>query len=175
MTLYCFSLKDNLPHVASDDNADDESSAGEDVDYDKLFDENLLRLAAESKAQKDCKNVDNEGTGKIRASDENKVSSSQDVQNQKTVRTRRQKPMDQQEDFSDFDGEVSARDGLKRPSAGEDGDKRPLAKRTKANLPSKPDEKEPQTNGKIRTPYQEFKLNIQVYIIYIHGYYFISP
>lgn len=165
MTLYCFSFKDNLPHVTSGDNADDESSAGEEVDYDKLFDENLLRLAAESKAQKDHKKIDNEGTGKIGASDENKVSSSQDVQNQKTARTRRQKLMNQQEDVSDFDGEVSATQDLKRPSAVEDEDKRPFAKRTKANLPSKPDERDPQMNGKSRTTYQEFKLNIQVYII----------
>ena len=139
------------------------------MDYDKLFDDNLLRLAAESKAQKDRQKVDDEDTEKISASDENKVSSSQDAKNKKTVRRRTQKPMDQQEGLSDFDGEVSAREDLKRPSANEDEDNRPLTKRTKGSVPSKPDEKEPQTNEKIRTRYQELQLKIQVYITYIYG------
>ena len=119
-----------------------------------MFDDNLLRLAAESKAEKDRRKV-NEG-GKV----ENKVSSSQD--SQKSGKTEGQKEMNERLALSDFDGEVSAKETLKRASADEDEEKRPMAKRSKANLASSQDKSELSKSEKFSKRYQHLQSNLEV-------------
>ena len=152
---------DNLPDVTGPDNSEDENSAGEDMDYDKMFDDNLLKLAHESKDEKDCNKVDNNVVEEGGINDEIEVALSQNAQ--KTVITRREKPVDEQVNISEFDGEVNVKEDLKRPSAHEDDDKRPVAKRSKRDLVSSPVVKESQVKDQFSKCYEELQLNLQVY------------
>lgn len=165
---------DPLGDVASTDNIiDDVSSAAEDVDYDKLFDENLLKQAYESK-KKDSSEVDRDSTDDEGAAEENRVSSSQETV--KKMATKRQKtPTKEQEKLSDFAGEVVFREDLKSPSRKleydeEDSeDKRPLAKRSKQDLESSPDEENPSEKERKHEEaflkyYQALRSNLQVWV-----------
>jgi len=152
-------VSDNLPDVTGPDNSEDESSAGEDMDYDKMFDDNLLKLAHESKVEKDCNKVDNNVVEEGDINDENEVALSQNAQ--KMVITRREKLVDEQVNINEFDGEVNVKEDLKRPSADEDDDKRPVAKRSKRDLVSSPVVKEPQVKDQFSKCYEELQLNLQ--------------
>lgn len=148
-----------MPDVSSADNADDENSAGEDIDYDKLFDDNLLQLAYESKVEKERNEVGSHSRETQDITEVNQVSSTQDAEETENMR-KQKKPVDEQETISDFDGEVSVREGLKRPSADHEGDKRPIAKRNKRDLVC--DGKEAQVKERFFKRYWELQLNIQV-------------
>ena len=114
------------------------------MDYDKLFDENLLKQAYESK-KKDTSGNDRDSTEDEGAAKENKVSSSQEIVKKATTKSR-ETPRKDREKLSDFDGEVVFRDNLKSPSIKvhydeEDSeDKRPLSKRTKRDSGSPSDD-----------------------------------
>lgn len=129
-----------MPDFTSDDNADDERSASEDTDYDKQFDEDLLRIAAaESKVQKE------------RPRFENAVK--EDM--------RRQKKANEQNILMDFEGEIVAKD-FKTASSDEDEDKRPMAKKNKGNESFSTDKKDSQENEKFVRCFHELQLNLQV-------------
>ena len=133
ITVFCF-CADNLLDDSSTYNADDVDVTDENVDYDKMFDDNLLRLAHESKVEKEHNEVGSSETDDEDVHEENKVSSSREPD--KRVLTRQmKKQMDEQEKLSDFDGEVSFRENLKRRSTDDEEDKRPIAKKSKRNLP----------------------------------------
>lgn len=105
-------------------------SDAEDVDYDKMFDDNLLQLANESKLKKDCNEVER---FEIEGQDENENTKDPANQEPKTrVVTRRMKmQMDEQGTVSDFDGEVSFREDSNRHSTDDEENKRPMAKRSR--------------------------------------------
>lgn len=105
-------------------------SDAEDVDYDKMFDDNLLQLANESKLQKDCNEAER---FEIEGQDENENTKDPSNQEPKTrVVTRRMKmQMDEQGNVSDFDGEVSFREDSNGHSTDDEENKRPMAKRSR--------------------------------------------
>lgn len=127
---------ENFPDVES---TAEVSSAGEDVDYDKQFDDNLLLIAYKSK-QRPCVNHVWESSEDENKTEEKEVSSSQDTDS--SVVTRRRKKLSGKKDkMSDFDGEVIFRKSpsvRKGPSDDED-EKRPLAKRSKMTTEFPPD------------------------------------
>lgn len=168
-----------MPDVASTDDIYDESTSAEEVDYDKLFDENLLKQAYKSK-KKDSE-VGSDSTEDEDVAEENRVSSSQETA--KRTATKRQKsPKKEQEKLSDFDGKVVFQDDVKTPSRKlhydeeEVEDKRPLAKRSKRDLESSPDDEN--TSGKEKKQeeaflkyYQALRSNLQVQIVYAANYF----
>ena len=136
-----FPFEDTVTDFTSGDNADDERSAGEDTDYDKQFDEDLLRIAAaESKVEKE------------RPRFENAVK--EDMHRQKKTHKRNI--------LSDFEGEIVAKEDFKRVSSDEDEDKRPMAKKNKGNDSLSTDIKESQENEKFVRRFHELQLNLQV-------------
>lgn len=172
-TFVLLPFADSLRDVASTDNNidDDVSSAAEEVDYDKLFDENLLKQAYESK-KKDSSEVVGDSTDDEGAYEENRVSSSQETVKRAITKSQKS-PMKEQEKLIDFDGEVVFRENLKSPSRKlqydeEDSeDKRPLAKRSKRDLESSQDDENP--SGRERKQeeaflkyYQALRSNLQV-------------
>ena len=78
-------MLENFPDVES---TAEVSSAGEDVDYDKQFDDNLLLIAYKSK-QRPCVNHVWESSEDENKTEEKEVSSSQDTDS--SVVTRRRK------------------------------------------------------------------------------------
>ncbi|XP_029200394.2 telomeric repeat-binding factor 2-interacting protein 1-like isoform X1 [Acropora millepora] len=133
-------FSDTVTDFTSGDNADDERSAGEDTDYDKQFDEDLLRIAAaESKVEKE------------RPRFENAVK--EDMHRQKKTHKRNI--------LSDFEGEIVTKEDFKRVSNDEDEDKRPMAKKNKGNHSFSTDIKESQENEKFVRRFHELQLNLQ--------------
>ena len=106
-------------------------SDAEDVDYDKMFDDNLLQLANESKLEKDRMNeverFEIEGQGK----NENTKDPSNQEPKTRVVTRRMKMQMDEQGNVSDFDGEVSFREDSNRHSTDDEENKRPMAKRSR--------------------------------------------
>ena len=137
-------VADCFPDEAMSDNADDEKSAAEEVDYDKIFDDNLLKQAYEYK-KGDSSEVENDATEDEDADEESRVSSSQEMVSGRMTRSS-QKTMSEQERLSDFDGEIVFRKNLQSPSAkkahseDEEDNKTPMAKRSKNDLESLSDD-----------------------------------
>lgn len=159
----------NLPDVGTVE----ESSPAEDVDYDKLFDDNLLKLAHERKQRAKVCHV-SDSTDDEDTDEENRVSSSQGTN--KSVTPRRQKMLTNEQDkMSDFDGEIVFKKNLKSPSArkvlsDDEDDKRPLPKRSKTDVESSPDhgnhsgDKETKEMETFLHFYQVVRSNIEVHI-----------
>jgi len=154
------------------DNADDEQSATEEVDYDKIFDDNLLKQAYEYK-KRDSNEIQNDAIEDRDVDEESRVSSSQELVN--TVVTRsRQKAMNEQEGLSDFDGEIVFRKDLKSPSAKnvnseeDTDDKKPIAKRLKRDMESLSDDENPsekqRKHQKAFLKYCQALHNLQVHV-----------
>lgn len=103
-------------------------SDAEDVNYDKMFDDNLLQLANESKREKgrnEAERFEIEGQDK----NENTKDPSNQEPKMRVITKRMKMQMDEQENVSDFDGEVSFREDSNRHSTDDEEDKRPMAKR----------------------------------------------
>ncbi|XP_068703263.1 telomeric repeat-binding factor 2-interacting protein 1-like isoform X2 [Montipora foliosa] len=151
----------SLQHVASEDSADDERSSGEDVDYDKLFDENLLKLAAESKNQEDGQRFGNGATEERRGIiGEHRVSPNKDGQRATRIQLKKQAGS-RQDVLSDFEGEIVAKEDLKRSSVYDDEDKRPMAKKSKENGACPTNERDSQVNEKLARRFLELQLDLQ--------------
>lgn len=166
-------VADYLLDEARADNADDENSADEDVDYDKIFDDNLLKQAYGSK-KKDSSEVDSDVTGDEDVAEETRVSSSQEMVNRGITRSQK-RPTNEQEKISDFDGEIVFRKDLKNPSAkkapseDEEDIKRPIAKRSKRDFESSSDDENPsEKERKLEEAFlkycQALRSNLQVWI-----------
>lgn len=132
-----------MPDDANADNEENESTCNaSDVDYDKMFDDNLLKQAYECK-EKDGNEIVSDSTDDEDVAEENRISSSQETV--KRRKTRREMLTNEQEKMSDFEGEVVFKEDLKSPSAKKvhsdhsDEDKRPIAKRSRMDLESSPD------------------------------------
>lgn len=132
-----------MPDDANADNEENESTCNaSDVDYDKMFDDNLLKQAYECK-EKDGNEIVSDSTDDEDVAEENRISSSQETV--KRRKTRREMLTNEQEKMSDFEGEVVFKEDLKSPSAKKvhsdhsDEDKRPIAKRSRMDLESLPD------------------------------------
>lgn len=153
------------------DNADDEQSAAEEVDYDKIFDDNLLKQAYEYK-KRDSNELQNDAIEDKDVDEESRVSSSQELVN-KVVTRSRQKAMNEQ-GLSDFDGEIVFRKDLKSPSAKKanveesEDDKKPIAKRSKRDMESLSDDENPsekqRTHQKAFLKYCQALHNLQVWL-----------
>lgn len=153
------------------DNADDEQSAAEEVDYDKIFDDNLLKQAYEYK-KRDSNELQNDAIEDKDVDEERRVSSSQELVN-KVVTRSRQKAMNEQ-GLSDFDGEIVFRKDLKSPSAKKanveesEDDKKPIAKRSKRDMESLSDDENPsekqRTHQKAFLKYCQALHNLQVWL-----------
>lgn len=148
---------DCLPDEARADIADDENSTEhEDVDYDKIFDDNLLKQAYEYKKRRDSSAVENDVTDDEDGDEVSRVSSSQEIGNRVVTRNVK-RPVSEKEELTDFDGEVVFRKELKSPSPKKshledmEDSKKPMAKRTKRDLESLPDDENPsETDRKLR-------------------------
>lgn len=163
---------DYLPDEARADNTDDENSAAEDVDYDKIFDDNLLKQAYEYKKKRDSSVVKNDVAEDQDVDEDSRVSSSQEMVNRATTRNEKQ-PVNEEEKLSDFDGEIVFRKDFKSPSAkksnseDEEDNKKPMAKRSKRDLESlsddeNPSEKEKKLQEAFFKFYNAFQSNLQV-------------
>jgi len=140
------------------DNADDEQSAAEEVDYDKIFDDNLLKQAYEYK-KRDSNELQNDAIEDRDVDEESRVSSSQELVN-KVVTRSRQKAMNEQEGLSDFDGEIVFREDT--------DDKKPIAKRSKRDMESLSDDENPsekqRKHQKAFLKYCQALHNLQVHV-----------
>lgn len=163
---------DYLPDEARADNTDDENSAAEDVDYDKIFDDNLLKQAYEYKKKRDSSEVKNDVAEDQDVDVDSRVSSSQEMVNRAITRNGK-RPVNEEEKLSDFDGEIVFRKDFKSPSAkksnseDEEDNKKPMAKRSKRDLESlsddeNPSEKEKKLQEAFFKFYNAFQSNLQV-------------
>jgi len=163
---------DYLPDEARADNTDDENSATEDVDYDKIFDDNLLKQAYEYKKKRDSSEVKNDVAEDQDVDVDSRVSSSQEMVNRAITRNGK-RPVNEEEKLSDFDGEIVFRKDFKSPSAkksnseDEEDNKKPMAKRSKRDLESlsddeNPSEKEKKLQEAFVKFYNAFQSNLQV-------------
>lgn len=163
---------DYLPDEARADNTDDENSAAEDVDYDKIFDDNLLKQAYEYKKKRDSSVVKNDVAEDQDVDEDSRVSSSQEMVNRAITRNEK-RPVNEEEKLSDFDGEIVFRKDFKSPSAkksnseDEEDNKKPMAKRSKRDLESlsddeNPSEKEKKLQEAFVKFYNAFQSNLQV-------------
>lgn len=163
---------DYLPDEARADNTDDENSAAEDVDYDKIFDDNLLKQAYEYKKKRDSSVVKNDVAEDQDVDEDSRVSSSQEMVNRAITRNEK-RPVNEEEKLSDFDGEIVFRKDFKSPSAkksnseDEEDNKKPMAKRSKRDLESlsddeNPSEKEKKLQEAFFKFYNAFQSNLQV-------------
>lgn len=163
---------DYLPDEARADNTDDENSAAEDVDYDKIFDDNLLKQAYEYKKKRDSSEVKNDVAEDQDVDEDSRVSSSQEMVNRAITRNEK-RPVNEEEKLSDFDGEIVFRKDFKSPSAkksnseDEEDNKKPMAKRSKRDFESlsddeNPSEKEQKLQEAFFKFYNAFQSNLQV-------------
>ena len=117
------------------------------MDYDKIFDDNLLKQAYEYKKRRDS----SDATEDEDVDEESRVSSSQEMINRAITRNVK-RPVNEQETLNDFDGEIVFRKDLKNPSANkshsedEEDNKKPMAKRSKRDLKSLSDDENPSEN-----------------------------
>lgn len=164
-------VADYLPDETIADNADDEKSAAEEVDYDKIFDDNLLKQAYEYR-KRDSNELQNDAIMDKDVDEESRVSSSQELVN-KVVTRSRQKAMNEQEGLSDFDGEIVFRKDLKSPaknvnSEEDTDDKKPIAKRSKRDMESLSDDENPsekqRKHQKAFLKYCQALHNLQVHV-----------
>lgn len=159
---------DCLPDEARADIADDENSTEhEDVDYDKIFDDNLLKQAYEYKKRRDSSAVENDVTEDEDGDEESRVSSSHEVGNRVVTRNVK-RPVNKQEELTDFDGEIVFRKELKSPSAKKshledvEESKKPMAKRSKRDLESLPDDENPsERDRKLREAFFQYCHTLQ--------------
>ena len=177
--IYCSCIKttllfavDYLPDEGRADNTDDENSACEEVDYDKIFDDNLLKQAYEYKERRDSSAVENHTSEDEDVDEESRVSSSQEISSRAITR-KLNRPVDEQETLSDFDGEIVFRKDLNSLSAKEshlqdmEDNKKSMAKRSKRDLKSLPDDESPsEKERKLGETFfkfiQAFQSNLQV-------------
>ena len=142
------------------------------MDYDKIFDDNLLKQAYECKERRDGSAVKNHATEDENVDEESRVSSSQETCNRAMTR-KLNKPVTEQETLSDFDGEIVFRKDLKSPSAKKshledmEDKKKPIAKRSKRDLESLPDDENPseiyrKVGEAVCTYIPTFQSNLQV-------------
>ena len=142
------------------------------MDYDKIFDDNLLKQAHECKERRDGSAVKNHATEDENVDEESRVSSSQETCNRAMTR-KLNKPVTEQETLSDFDGEIVFRKDLKSPSAKKshledmEDKKKPIAKRSKRDLESLPDDENPseiyrKVGEAVCTYIPTFQSNLQV-------------
>lgn len=155
---------ENMPDVNS---TAEVSSAGEDVDYDKQFDDSLLQIAYESK-QRPCVYNVWESSEDGNKAEEKELSSSQDADS--SVVTRRNKKLsDEQDKMNDFDGEVIFRKSpsVRKGPSDDDNEKRPLAKRSKTAMEFSPDHENDPRGKETREMeahlhfYQQLRSNIE--------------
>lgn len=159
---------DCLPDEARADIADDENSTEhEDVDYDKIFDDNLLKQAYEYKKRRDSSAVENDVTEDEDGDEESRVSSSHEIGNRVVTRNVK-RPVNEQEELTDFDGEIVFRKELKSPSAKKSyledvkESKKPMAKRSKRDLESLPDDENPsERDRKLREAFFQYCHTLQ--------------
>ena len=142
------------------------------MDYDKIFDDNLLKQAYECKERRDGSAVKNHATEDENVDEESRVSSSQETCNRAMTR-KLNKPVTEQETLSDFDGEIVFRKDLKSPSAKKshledmEDKKKPIAKTSKRDLESLPDDENPseiyrKVGEAVCTYIPTFQSNLQV-------------
>ena len=169
---------DYLPDEARADNTDDENTAAEDVDYDEIFDDNLLKQAFEYNKRRVSSEVDKDVSEDEDVGEDSRVSSSQEKANRAITRNDKQ-PVNEQEQLSDFDGEIVFRKDLQSPSAkkahsdDEEDNKKPMAKRSKRDLEfssddENPSEKERKEDEAVLKYYYALQGNLQVWVSHLN-------